>query len=59
MERGAKDSVVTEDGEVISVKDGIATVQGTGRVTFSLIKGANKQEKTIDFSKQNVQKIKI
>ena len=49
----------TENAEVISVKNGIARIQGAGRVTFSFIKGAEKYDKTVDFTAEAVQEIKI
>ncbi|MBO5879133.1 MAG: hypothetical protein J6Q68_01085, partial [Clostridia bacterium] len=49
----------SEQGEVVSVKDGVATVQGTGRVTFTFINGADSREQTLDFSKENVITLKI
>ena len=49
----------SEDAEVISVKDGVARLQGTGRVTFTFINGAESREETIDFTDKNLVSIKI
>lgn len=46
-----------EDGEVLSVKDGVVTVQGTGRVSFVVAKDGKQTVKVVDFSKASVQAI--
>lgn len=48
-----------EHGEVISVKDGIARVQGTGRVKFTFINGEESYDKEIDFSSASYLEFKI
>jgi hypothetical protein len=49
----------SENAEVISVKDGIARLQGTGRVKFTFIKGKESYTKEIDFSSVSYQEFKI
>jgi hypothetical protein len=49
----------TEDAEVLSVKNGVAILQGTGRVKFTFINGEKSEEKIVDFTKQNTKKVKI
>ncbi len=39
----------TEDGEAIFVKNGVEKLQGTGKVRFTLINGAQSREEVIDF----------
>lgn len=48
-----------EDGEAISVKNGIAKLQGIGRVAFTLIHGENERTIEIDFSKQAIVEIPV
>ncbi len=49
----------TENGEVISVEGGLAYVQGTGRVKFTLMSQTALRDIELDFTKDSVQKIKI
>ena len=49
----------TEDAEVISVKNGVARLQGTGRVKFTFINGSSEREEEIDFASKTVIEIKI
>jgi len=49
----------SENAEVISVKDGMARVQGTGRVKFTFINGKDSYKKEIDFTGLSYQEIKI
>ena len=49
----------TEDAEVISVKNGVAKLQGTGIVNFTFLNGANSYEKQLDFTKSPILKIEI
>ncbi len=49
----------SEDAEVISVKNGVAKLQGTGRVKFTFINGAQSREEEIDFTAKSVIEIKI
>ena len=46
-----------EDGEVLFLVDGKATVQGTGTVPFVIAAGGKTKQVTIDFSKAAVQEI--
>jgi hypothetical protein len=49
----------SEEGEVLSLDEGAATVQGTGVVTFCVAKNGGLQTVTVDFSKEPVQTLKI
>jgi hypothetical protein len=49
----------SEEGEVLSLDEGAATVQGTGAVTFCVAKNGGLQTVTVDFSKEPVQTLKI
>ena len=49
----------SEDGEVLSLRDGTATVQGTGCVTFSIAKNGIRSSVTVDFGTNAVQSIKL
>ena len=49
----------SEDAEVISVKDGIAKLQGTGKVNFTFLNGEKSYKKAIDFTNSPVCEIKI
>ncbi len=49
----------TENAEVISVKDGIAKLQGTGIVNFTFLNGEKSYEKAVDFTNSPACEIKI
>ncbi len=49
----------SEDGEVLSVTDAEATVQGTGKVRFTLAKGGKLTEFDVDFSENSVVKLTL
>ena len=49
----------SEEAEVISVKNGIARIQGTGIVKFTFLNGRNSYEKDIDFTDRPVCEIEI
>lgn len=49
----------SEDGEVLSVKNGVARLQGIGRVAFTLIHGDNERTIEIDFSQTPIAEITI
>ncbi len=50
---------VSEDGEVLSISNGTATVQGTGKVDFRLAKGGALRTLTVDFTEKTVQTISL
>ncbi len=49
----------SEDGEAISVKGGIAKLQGCGKVKFTLINGEAEREIELDFSEASIAEVKI
>jgi len=49
----------SENAEVISVKNGIAELQGTGIVNFTFLKDGKSYEKAIDFKDSTVREIEI
>ena len=49
----------TESAEVISVKNGVAKLQGTGKVNFTFLCGEKSYEKTVDFTSSPVVEITI
>ena len=49
----------SENAEVISVKDGIAKLQGAGKVNFTFLNNGKSYEKTVDFTNSPVTEIKI
>jgi hypothetical protein len=48
-----------EDGEVLSVENGVATVQGEGTVSFRVCKNGKQSVETVDFTKSVLQPIKL
>ncbi len=49
----------SEDAEVISIKDGVALIQGTGKVMFTFINADTERCELIDFTDSSVKHIKI
>lgn len=49
----------SEDGEVLSVENGVATVQGEGVVSFRICKNGKQRVETLDFTKSVLQYIKL
>ena len=49
----------SEDGEVVSINDGIATLQGTGTVSFRIFKNGGQHVETVDFTGGGLRKIII
>ena len=49
----------SEDGEVVSIHDGIATLQGTGTVSFRIFKNGGQHVETVDFTGGGLRKIII
>ena len=49
----------TESAEVISVKNGVAKLQGAGKVNFTFLCGEKSYEKTVDFTSSPVVEITI
>ena len=49
----------TESAEVISVKDGVAKLQGTGKVNFTFLCDEKSYNKTVDFTSSPVVEITI
>ena len=48
-----------EEGEVISVRDGVATVQGSGIVSFRIFKDGAQRVETVDFSDGELKRISL
>ena len=49
----------SEDGEVISIKDGVATVQGKGIVLFRICKDGKQRIEAVDFCDEAIQHITL
>ena len=49
----------SEDGEVLSVKNGVATVQGTGTVLFRICKNGKQRVETVDFTGGGFREIQL
>ena len=49
----------SEDGEVVSLRDGVATLQGTGVVSFRLCKDGEQRVETVDFSDGGFRRITL